>query len=246
MDRAETEAEAELGQRTFEEAPHERLLRRGAAALTDPELLSVLLGYREPSRVPLQGRLKPLLMMEPPELCELPGLGPARAGKLLAAVELGRRALSCTEERPRLARPEEVFRYLLPTLGGLRREEFRVLCLNPRSRLLRDAKVAEGSADSCYVDPREIFAPALAARASGVVLAHNHPSGDPTPSSHDLTLTARMVRAGQLLGVRVLDHMVVGDGRYTSLAQRGEMPMAPPEGELPSRALDRLTPTGET
>lgn len=244
MDRAETEGE--LAQSASEEAAHERLLRRGAAALTDPELLSVLLGYQEPSRVPLEGRLRPLLMLEPPELCELPGLGPSRAGKLLAAVELGRRALSCPEERPRLARPEEVFRYLLPTLGGLRREEFHVLCLNPHNRLLRDAKAAEGSADSCYVDPREIFAPALAARASAVVLAHNHPSGDPTPSPHDLMLTTRMVRAGEILGVRVIDHIVVGDGRYTSMAERGQMPKALSEGELPTRALDRLTPTGET
>jgi DNA repair protein RadC len=101
---------------------------------------------------------------------------------------------------------------------------FHVLCFNARNVLLLDARVAEGTINACLVDPREVFAAAITARATAIVLAHNHPSGDPEPSAQDLSLTRQLFEAGRLLGIKVLDHVVVGDGTYASLMERGELP----------------------
>jgi DNA repair protein RadC len=109
-------------------------------------------------------------------------------------------------------------------MAGLRKEEFHVLCFNARNVLLRDACVAEGSSDACPVDPREVFSAALASRASAIVLAHNHPSGDPTPSEADIALTRQLVEGSHLLAIKLLDHIVVGDGTYSSLLERGLLP----------------------
>jgi DNA repair protein RadC len=167
------------------------------------------------------GGLKALLLKDPLELSMHPGLGPERTAQVLAALELGRRAQRATERRPRLRHPREIYRYLLPTLSALRREVFHVLCFNPRNVLLADVRVAEGTMNTCPVDPREVYAAALTLRASAIVLAHNHPSGDPEPSVQDLQLTMQLLEAGQLLGIKVLDHLVLGDGTYVSLMERG-------------------------
>ena len=220
------------------EAPRERLYRLGAAALTDPELLGVLLapagrgaGGLAGSLLAAGGGLRALLQLDPQELCQRPGLGRVRAAQLVAALELGRRAQRAPERRPRLRTPSEIYAYLAPTLSALRREVFHVLCFNPRNVLLHDARVAEGTMNACPVDPREVFATALTARASAIVLAHNHPSGDPEPSAQDVALTAQLAEGGRLLGIKVLDHVVVGDGAFASLLERGQL-LAPSEGGL--------------
>ncbi|MCI0573545.1 MAG: DNA repair protein RadC [Myxococcaceae bacterium] len=213
----------------------ERLLRVGGAALTDAELVTVLLGTG--GRGGLQraqverllaggGGLRALLEQDSHELCQQPGLGPTRAAQVLAALELGRRVQRTAERRPRLRTPAEIDAYLRPLLSALRREVFHVLCFNARNVLVRDARVAEGTVNACPVDPREVFAVALAARATALVLAHNHPSGDPEPSALDVALTSQLVEGGRLLGIRVLDHLVVGDTGYVSLLERGLMPVA--------------------
>jgi DNA repair protein RadC len=213
------------------EGSRERLFRLGAAALTDPELLSMLLGPGPRARVLAQtllsasGGLKALLQQAPHELCARPGMGPVRTAQVLAALELGRRAQRVTERRPRLRTPREIYTYLAPTLSALRREVFHVLCFNARNVLLLDARVAEGTINACPVDPREVFAAAITSRATAIVLAHNHPSGDPEPSGQDLGLTAQLIEAGRVLGIKVLDHVVVGDGTYASLMERGELPL---------------------
>ena len=209
------------------EGSRERLLRLGAAALTDPELLSVLWGSRSralfEALLAPRGGLKELLQQEPRALCARPGLGAVRTAQVLAALELGRRAQRTPERRPRLRTPREIHAYLAPELSALRREVFHVLCFNARNVLLTDVRVAEGTINACPVDPREVFAAALTARATAIVLAHNHPSGDPEPSAQDLDLTARLIEAGRVLHIKVLDHVVVGDGTYTSLLERGEL-----------------------
>lgn len=215
-----------------EQNARERLLRLGAQALGDAELLEVLLAASSragrdlpvwnESLLSIAGGLKGLLQQDAQTLCGKKGLGRARAVRLLAAVELGRRVIQSAEQRPRLRSPEEVFRYLSPKLGALRREVFHVLCFNARNVLLHDARVAEGSVSACPVDPREVFSPALTCRATAIVLAHNHPSGDPEPSVQDVSLTAQLARGAELLGLRVLDHLVLGDGRYVSLQARGQ------------------------
>jgi len=209
------------------EEVRERLFKVGALALTDPELLGVLLGMGPRAQglaeelLGRSGGLKSLLLKDSLELIAQPGLGPARAAQLLAALELGRRVQRVTERRPRLRNPREIHGYLSPLLSALRREVFHVLCFNPRNVLLADVRVAEGTMNSCPVDPREVFAPALTTRATAIVLAHNHPSGDPEPSQQDIALTLQLAQAGQLLGIKVLDHLIEGDGKYVSLMERG-------------------------
>lgn len=203
-----------------------RLTRLGAAALTERELLALVVGEcggPVPDALAAAG-LRALAQQEPQELAGFPGVGPVRAAQLLAALELGRRLQRPCERRPRLKTPFEIFRFLAPQLAVLRKEEFHVLCFNARNVLLRDAKVAEGSASACPVDPREVFTAALQARASAIVLAHNHPSGDPEPSEADRALTRQLVDGGRLLGIGVLDHIVIGDGAYASLLERNLMP----------------------
>lgn len=211
-------------------ALYERLWRLGSDALSEAELLELLFGTRSTGgrgalNVGLsEGGLKALLEQDPHALAELPGMGPRRAGRILAAVELGRRSLRLTEQRPRLRTPAEIDAWLRPHLTSLRREVFHVLCFNARNVLLRDARVAEGSTSSCPVDPAEVFRAALAVRASAVVLAHNHPSGDPEPSALDLSLTRQLVDGGRLLNVQVMDHLIIGERTYVSLLERGLMP----------------------
>jgi DNA repair protein RadC len=206
------------------EAARERLFRLGAEALTDPELVGVLWGGRIGAGLVPEGGLKALVQEDPRELSARPGVGPVRAARWMAALELGRRAQRVAERRPRLRTPREISAYLAPRLGALRREVFHVLCFNARNVLLLDARVAEGTINACLVDPREVFAAAITARATAIVLAHNHPSGDPEPSAQDLSLTRQLFEAGRLLGIKVLDHVVVGDGAYASLMERGELP----------------------
>jgi len=205
------------------EGARDRLLRSGAEGLTDAELLAVLfgplaggLGRLAEGLLDAGGGLRALLSLEPHELCARGGLGPARAAQVLAAVELARRAQTQGERRPCLRSPDEVQRYLSPRLAVRGKEQFRVLCFNTRNVLLADIVVAQGTVDSCPVDPREVYRAALSARASAIVLAHNHPSGDPTPSLCDVDLTRQLVDAGRTLGIRVLDHVIIADGRYAS------------------------------
>lgn len=222
------------------EASRERLFRLGAEALTDPELLCMVWGPGARSPGPLElagtllargGGLKALVQEEPLALSLLPGVGPVRAAQVLAALELGRRATRSVERRPKLRTPREIHAYLSPKLGALRREVFHVLCFNARNVLVHDARVAEGTMNACPVDPREVFAAALTARATAIVLAHNHPSGDPEPSIQDMGLTRHLVAAAQLLNIKVLDHVVVGDGGYVSMMERGLLP----DGEREAR-----------
>lgn len=190
-----------------------RLEHLGPGALTNSELLSLLgVGPGAPTLFEL-GRMDTWRLVEQ--------VGTEAANAVRAAIELGRRALRARDVRPRLKTARQVYLYLEPALAARRRERFHVLCLSPAHVLLADVLVAEGTEHGCLVDPREVFSAAIATGASGLVLAHSHPNGDPRPSEHDITLTEQAVEAGQLLGISVLDHLVVGAGRYLSMAERG-------------------------
>lgn len=233
------------------EGPRERLLRLGASALTDSELLAVLLGTGTRS-LPVQkladhvldrsGGLDELLRREPHELCSVRGIGQAKATMLAAALELGRRSCRTNRERPLLQHPHEVFQLVRADLVGARRERFRVLCLNSRRRLLLNVLVGEGSVHSVTVDPREVFAGALTVRAQSIILVHNHPSGDPSPSPEDFDLTSQLVDAAALLRIRVLDHLVVSGDRYESMSMAGVLPRPHEPRALPSAASEGGTP----
>jgi DNA repair protein RadC len=214
------------------QGPRDRLLALGASALSDQELLSLLLAARgEPSEavekarwlLDTSGGLRALLSREPMELADERGLGYPRAALLSAAAELGRRLQSGTDPRPILQGSKDVVRWVTP-MASFTREVFRVLALNARRRLLRDILASSGSVDRCLVDPRDALAPAVAVRATYVVLVHNHPSGNPEPSTMDFDVTQRLVDGAAVLGMRVLDHLVVASEGYTSMADMHCLP----------------------
>jgi DNA repair protein RadC len=212
--------------------PRERLWRLGAAALTTTELVAILLGTGSAGEdapavasrllTSVDGSLRRLTARPPAELQRARGVGSAKAARLVAALELGHRLAA--ELRPpsnRIRGPEDVVRQVGPRLRDLAVEEFHVLALDTQSRVLRDITVTRGLLDSSLVHPREVFRPVIAEAAAGVILVHNHPSGDPTPSPEDRAVTRQLVAAGQLLDLPVYDHVIVAGDRHISFATVG-------------------------
>lgn len=156
------------------------------------------------------------------ELCRISGIGPAKAAQLKAAIELGKRVLAAPlSSGMQVASSSDLFRHYYPLLRDLRHEVFKVVLLDAKHAIIREATISEGSLTVSIVHPREVFNLAVRESAAAVIFVHNHPSGDPSPSEEDRVLTARLVAAGELLGIQVLDHLIVGDGRYTSFADQG-------------------------
>jgi DNA repair protein RadC len=213
------------------ERPRERLHWQGPAALADAELLALQLGSgtRGKSAVEVAremlaayGSLAEVAARELAELAQHRGVGPAKAARLVAAFELTRRLRARTPgRRTVLASPGEVYAAFAPLMEDLKREVFRVALLDAQNGLLRDCVVSEGTLSASLVHPREVFKPALLESAASVILLHNHPSGDPTPSGEDVRLTRQLVECADLLGLRVHDHVIVGHGRFVSLAEQG-------------------------
>jgi DNA repair protein RadC len=216
--------------------PREKLERLGASALGDNELLALVLGSGSRDRDVLdvsntvleqRGGLYGLIRATAADLRTVPGIGAARAAQVLAAVELGRRTLMRTHaDRPRLNTPRQLASHLLPLHGSRPVEQFGIVLLDTKHRLLQIRLVSSGSLDSTVAHPREVFRDAIAGRAAAIVLFHNHPSGDPRPSADDVALTARLVEAGHVIGIDVLDHLILADQRYYSFAEAGQLPRA--------------------
>lgn len=216
--------------------PREKLERLGASALGDNELLALVLGSGSRGRDVLdvsnavldqRGGLYGLTRSTAADLRTIPGVGAARAAQVLAAVELGRRTLMRTHaDRPRLNTPRQLASHLLPQHGSRPVEQFGIVLLDTKHRLIQIRLVSSGSLDSTVAHPREVFRDAIAGRAAAIVLFHNHPSGDPRPSADDVALTARLVEAGQVIGIDVLDHLILADQRYYSFAEAGQLPRA--------------------
>jgi len=211
--------------------PRERLLTEGTAALSVAELLAVLLRTGAQRRSALAvatdllcryGSIERLAGAAAAELCRTPGVGTVKALNLLAAFELGRRlrALPPTV-RPAIRAPADVAALLMEDLRFRETEHFWVLLLNTKHEVLDRIEVSAGGLASSPVHPREVFKAAVRRGAAGLVLVHNHPSGDPTPSRADVALTVRLGRAGRVLGIPIIDHVVIGDGRYASLREHG-------------------------
>ena len=206
--------------------PREKLARAGVGALGDNELVALLLGTGVRARGALvvaedvlaaRGGLRGVARSSLDELCQVPGVGASRAARLLAAAELGRRAVTGgPAERPRLTSPAEVGRYLLPLFGGYREERFGVVMLDSKRRVIRTETLSVGSLDASIAHPREVFRAATVASAASIAVFHNHPSGDPMPSPDDLLLTRRLAQAGQIMGIDLVDHLILGDGRWFS------------------------------
>jgi DNA repair protein RadC len=208
------------------EQPRERLYRLGVTALSDEELVAIVLrtgsagnSALDIGRELVSGGLNNLILSPPEKLCLTPGLGQAKAATLLAGIELGRRTLLAGG--PVVTTPEEAFQ-LVQDMGVLKKEVFRALYLDGRRRLIHSETVSIGTLTSTLVHPREVFQPAIACSAASLLVAHNHPSGDPGPSPEDFALTRRLRDAGRLLGIELVDHLVVGRGRFVSLKQLGD------------------------
>lgn len=212
--------------------PRERLWTLGPAALTAAELVAILLGtgtrgegVQETASRLLDvhdASLRRLAARPPAELLRAEGIGPAKAARLLAAFELGTRV--AREERPALQRirePEDVVRLFRGRLRDLAVEEFHLVALDSGSRVLRRVLVTRGLLNSSLVHPREVFRPAIAEAAAGIIVVHNHPSGDPTPSAEDRAVTRQLVAAGQLLDLPLYDHVIIAGDRFLSFASAG-------------------------
>lgn len=214
--------------------PRERILHDGPSALGTDELVALVLGTdagaRGAGRVAEDvlsdaGGLRRLAARTPTEVASVAGVGSARAARLLAALELGRRCAAEPLVRGLPVRASaDVFRHFHPALRDLRIEQFRVVLLDGKHRMMREELISQGTLTSSPVHPREVFAAAIRHSAAALILVHNHPSGDPTPSADDIEITRRLAQVGELVGIRVLDHVIVGDGAFASLADRGLMP----------------------
>ena len=216
--------------------PREKLERLGPSALGDNELLAVILGSgsRDKGALALANTLLAraeglvgLTRSSIVDLQQVEGIGRARAAQVLAAVELGRRTLlRGGAERPRLSSPEAIAQYLLPQYGAAPVEQFGVLMLDTKNHVIRVKIISIGSLDETVVHPREVFREAAVASAAAIILFHNHPSGDPFPSPDDIALTRRIVDAGDVMGIDVLDHMILADHRYYSMREAGALALA--------------------
>ena len=214
------------------ERPRERLRALGVRSLGAAELLAVILGSGHRGRSSLAiahevlaqvgGSLRALSSRPVATIGDVAGVGPARAMAIVAAMELGRRAAAEPHgDRVAVHNPSDVVAAFAPHLEALAVEEFHILILDAQHHLERDVLVTRGILDSSLVHPREVFREAIAERAASIILLHNHPSGDPTPSPEDRLVTAQLVAAGTLLGIPVRDHVVIGRGRYVSFAEAG-------------------------
>ncbi|MCP3773992.1 DNA repair protein RadC [Paenibacillus sp. MZ04-78.2] len=216
-----------------EDRPRERMMLYGAQALSNAELLAILLRtgtYHESAvhvaqRLLLQsGGLRMLTDMSMEQLTEIKGIGEAKALQIQAGIELGRRlARSTMNETVTIRSPQDVAALLMEDLRYLQKEHFVCLFLNTKNHVIGQETLSMGSLNASIVHPREVFRAAIKRSSASIVCAHNHPSGDPTPSPEDVEITKRLVQAGEIVGIDVLDHIVIGDKRYVSLKELGFM-----------------------
>lgn len=212
------------------ERPRERLLQQGASALSDAQLLGIILRTGTGGRTAVDvgrdlierfGGLNGIAQAGTKELTGVPGIGEAKAAEIKAAIELGRRHQKPTMAGASFCASQEVADFYQPRLRDARKEEFRCILLDTKNRLIREETVSTGSLTASLVHPRETFKSAVRESAAAVIFVHNHPSGDIKPSQEDILLTRRLVQAGDLLGIRVLDHVIVGDGGHFSFRDSG-------------------------
>jgi DNA repair protein RadC len=224
---------SQLRMREVHEAdrPRERFLRQGPESLSNQELLAILLrtGTKSESVLSLANRilvqfekLHALKHATVEEMMEIKGVGEAKAIQILAAIELGKRlAQKELDNKYTIRSPEDAANYLIPELAPLQQEHFVALYLNVKNQILHKQTIFVGSLNASIVHPREIFRVAIRRSAAAIIVAHNHPSGNPSPSPEDIDVTKRLIEAGQILGVDLLDHLIIGDHQFISLKEKG-------------------------
>jgi DNA repair protein RadC len=212
-----------------DDRPREKLRHHGAAALGDNELVALVLGNGSRrgnalsvanALLAAHGGLHGLTRCTADDFVRIAGIGVARAAQIVAALELGRRTLTLAPSaRLQIRRPEDAAAYLMPRFGARGVEQFGIMLLDSKHRVMRTAVLAVGTLNSSIVQPRDVFREAAIGGAAAIVIFHNHPSGDPTPSPDDVALTRRLVAAGTLIGIDVVDHLILGDVRYWSIKE---------------------------
>ncbi|MEW6070096.1 MAG: DNA repair protein RadC [Candidatus Thermoplasmatota archaeon] len=211
-----------------EEKPRERLISFGANAMSNAELLAIILrvgNYGENAldlakRLLKQHDIKSLSQITVGELKKIAGIGDAKACQIVACFELGRRAATYTDKNKlSIKAPQDVANLLMPEMRYLKKEIFKVLYLDTKNRLLKNDVISVGSLNANVVHPREVFKSAISESAASIILVHNHPSGDPTPSKDDIELTKRLIETGEIIGISVIDHVIIGDGKFVSLKE---------------------------
>ena len=217
-----------------DERPREKMLKQGAGSLSNAELLALILRTGDTatkkSAIDL-GReiirhfgdnLRELGSADLAEICAIKGMGPAKATGIKAAFTLAARFQSRKlEHLDRFTSPRQVFEYFHHEFRDSRKEYFLILLLDGKNRIIRRVQISEGSLNQSIVHPREVFSPAVKESAAAVILVHNHPTGDPAPSPEDIAITRRLREAGDIMGIKVLDHIIVGDGEFMSFVERG-------------------------
>lgn len=216
-----------------DERPRERLVKYGPEVLSNAELLAIILrvGTQEYSAIGLaehmlgefQG-LRGIATAGVEDLSRIKGLGVAKASQIRAMVELGKRLAATVEHsRPSIRSPQDAVDLIMPELRNAPQEHFKALFLNTKNEVLKIKTITIGCLDASLITPRELFREAISMNSASVIVAHNHPSGDPTPSREDIEVTKRLASAGETIGIEMLDHLVIGDGRWISLKERGMM-----------------------
>ncbi|MBP7072117.1 MAG: DNA repair protein RadC [Clostridia bacterium] len=214
-----------------EERPRERLARHGASVLSNAELLAILLrtGTKEESAISLAHRilvqeqgLRYLADSNVEQLSSINGIGKAKAAQIKAAIELGKRlaAFEPGADKP-LKCPQDVAGLLMEEMRYLKKEHMKLVLLNVKCNLISVEEISVGSLNASIVHPREVFNPAIRKSSASIIMVHNHPSGDPSPSSEDISITARIAEAGKLIGIELVDHIIIGDGKYISMKEKG-------------------------
>jgi DNA repair protein RadC len=211
--------------------PRERLLKEGTEALSDIELLAIILrtGSREATALDLAAlimsqfkNLRQLLGATVEELCAIKGVGPAKASQVKVALELARRTSKYSDlPRPVIKSPDDAANLVMEEMRHFDREHFRAILLNTKNQVIGTDKVSVGTLNSSAVHPRELFRNAIKRGAASVILVHNHPSGDPAPSREDMDITRRVKEVGSIIGIEILDHIIIGDNKFTSFKAKG-------------------------
>lgn len=215
----------------IEERPTERLIKYGAEVLSNSELLAILIrtGTKSESAIALAQRiistnegLKFISSSTLQELSSFKGIGEAKASQIKAAIELGRRLRNYrTDNKLKIGRPQDAIDILMEDMRYLKKEHLRVIFLNTKNIVIDIKDLSIGSLSSSVVHPREIFSEAIRKSSSSIIICHNHPSGDPTPSNEDVNITKRLDEVGKIIGIDLLDHLIIGDGNYISLKEKG-------------------------
>lgn len=212
------------------ERPREKLLKYGVSSLSNAELIAVIIrtGHMNDNAIDLANRILSLdssgisylSQVTAQELIKINGVGQCKAAQIVAAIELGKRISSSADAKLKVDSPIVVVELLMEQMRYLKKEYFKVVLLDTKNQIISIEEISVGSLNASIVHPREVFNVAIRKSANSIILVHNHPSGDPTPSKEDIDITHRLVEAGYIIGIRVLDHIIIGDNKYVSLNEK--------------------------